>query len=253
MILSKRQIQTRLNTEYPVFYDRKKLQETINRAGTAFCESEEKEPLSRLEFFYQQSRYMRKHWWILQGCLLLLLWFLLDFTESSFFLRKCMGASAPLFAVLILPELWKNRNANALEIECTACFSLRQIYAARIFLFALVDLLLLGVFALASVLMGKIPAEDLAIQFFLPYLVACCICFRTLYSPGIPSEAFAVLLCMVWDFLWIQLLIQDRIYGIISPPLWLAMTAAAAFYLGYCIRKGQKECRAIWEEKAQWN
>lgn len=253
MKLSKHKIQTHLGAKRPISYNRKKLQETIKQAGIAFCENEKESTLSRLEFLYQQSCYIRKHWWFLQGCILLFLWFLLDLTESSLLLQKSMGASAPLFAVLVLPELWKNRNANALEIECTACFSLRQIYGARIFLFALVDLLLLGLFALAAVLMGKISAGELIIQFFLPYLVSCCICFRTLYSPQITSEAFAILLCMAWGFLWIQLVLQENIYNLISLPLWLFMTAIAACYLGYCIRKGQKGCIAIWEVKTQWN
>lgn len=253
MILSKRKIQTYLGPSTPIFYDKKKLQETIHQSKLAFCESEAQSILSYPEFLYQQSRYIRKHWWLLQGCILLLLWFLLDFIGSSFFLRKCMGAAAPFFAVLILPELWKNRSANALEIECTACYSLRQIYAVRILLFALVDLLLLGIFTLSTILTGKIPAEELAIHFFLPYLVTCCICFRTLYSPKITSEAFAVLLCMVWCVLWIQLLLQETIYNAISVPLWFVMTVITALYLFHCIRKGQRNCRTIWEVKSQWN
>lgn len=44
------------------------LRETaIQASKTAFYESEANAPLSRLEFVYQQSRYIRKHWWILQA------------------------------------------------------------------------------------------------------------------------------------------------------------------------------------------
>lgn len=62
-----------------------------------------------------------------------------------------MGAAAPLFALLILPELWKNQSSHTLEIECTTCYSLRQIYGARIFLFALVDITLLSIFSLTAI------------------------------------------------------------------------------------------------------
>jgi hypothetical protein len=250
---SKHKIQTHLGAKGTVSYDREKLQETIKAAKRAFLENEAESSLSRLEFLCRQSRYIRKHWWVLQGCILILLWLLLNLSGSSIFFQKCMGAFAPLFAVLVLPELWKNRNANAMEIECTACFSLRQIYGARIFLFALVDLLLLGSFALAAILAGKLSAEELIIQFFLPYLVTCCICFRTLYSPRITSEALAILLCVAFSFLWIQFVLTENIYSIISLPLWLTMTAIAACYLGYCIGNGQKNCVTIWEVKAQWN
>ena len=231
---SKHKIQTHLGAKGTISYDREKLQETIQAAKQAFLENEAESSLSRLEFLCQQSRYIRKHWWVLQGCILLLLWFLLNLSGSSFFLQKCMGAFAPLFAVLVLPELWKNRNANAMEIECTAGFSL-------------------GNFALAAILAGKLSAEELIIQFFLPYLVTCCICFRTLYSPRITSEALAILLCVAFSFLWIQFILTENIYSIISLPLWLAMTAIAACYLGYCIGNGQKNCVTIWEVKAQWN
>ena len=111
------------------------------------------EQLSRAEFLYQQSQYIRKRWWILQGGLLVLLWILLAVSESGVVVQKSMGVAAPLFAVLLLPELWKNRNAQATEIEGTAFYSLRQIYAARIFLFAMADFLLLFAFFAATVLL----------------------------------------------------------------------------------------------------
>lgn len=66
-----------------------------------------------------------------------------------------MGTLAPLFVVLVLPELWKNRSSGALEIECTAYYSLRQIYAARMVLFGLVDLALLTLFFSAALLAGQ--------------------------------------------------------------------------------------------------
>lgn len=240
MNLSKTQLQTHLGTKTSILCNEKKLQAAIRTSKAAFYENEAASSLSRLEFLYQQSRYIRKHWWILQACVLLLLWLLLATIQSPYYLRRFMGAAAPLFALLILPELWKNQNANALEIECTAFYSLRQIYGARIYLLALADLVLLGVFSLAAVGTGKIPAKLLVIHFFLPYLVTCCICFHTLYSRRIASEAFAILLCAVWSFLWSEFLLNETVYNAISLPLWFAMTAAAALYLGYCIRRGQK-------------
>lgn len=253
MNLSKTQIQTHLGAKAPVFCREQSLCAAIQASKTAFCESEAGAPLSYLEFLYQQSLYIRKQWWILQACVLLALWMSLAVTRSCFPLRRFMGVAAPLFAIFILPELWKNRSAGALEIECTACYSLRQIYGARILLFALVDLALLSLFSLCAMGAWKIPAEDLVIQFFLPYLITCCICFRTLYSRKISSEAFAILLCSLWSLIWIELLLHETVYKAISLPLWLAMTAAAALYLGYCIKRGQENCNTIWEVKTQWN
>lgn len=240
MNLSNSQLQTHLNAKAQIICSEQKICAAIQASKAAFYESEANTPLSRLEFVYQQSRYIRKHWRMLQACVLLLLWLALTGIESPFFLRRFMGAASPLFALLILPELWKNQNANALEIECTALYSLRQIYGARIFLFALTDFVLLGIFSLTAVGTGKISADLLVIHFFLPYLVTCCICFHTLYSRRITSESFAILLCVVWSFIWIEFLLHEKVYNAITLPLWLAMTAVAALYLGYCIQRGQK-------------
>ncbi len=222
------------------------LQETIRLSKAAFYEMESRGQLSSAEFLYQQSQYIRKRWWILQGGLLMLLWILLAVSESGVVVQKSMGVAAPLFAVLLLPELWKNRNAQATEIEGTAFYSLRQIYAARIFLFAMADFLLLFAFFAATVLTGKMPPEEMLLQFFLPYSVTCCICFGTLYSRKMFSETFALLACSVWCILWIQAAANEKIYGMISVPAALAVTAAAVFYSGYCIFRGQEGWRNLY-------
>lgn len=227
-------------------YSKSHLQETILQSKAAFYEGEAEGELSSAEFVYQQSQYIHKRWWMLQGSILIILWILLDVSEGSLYVRKCMGAAAPVFAILLLPELWKNRNADAMEIEGTACFSLRQVYAARIFLCALVDFLLLCSFSAAVILTEKILIKEMIIQFFLPYTVTCCICFRTLYSRKAASEALAVLLCAVWCILWIQIGLNEKIYEAISPFAWFAVTAAAVFYLGYCIYRGQKNWSKVY-------
>lgn len=226
--------------------------ELIEKSKEAFYENEARDILTMAEFLYQQSRYIRKYWWALQGGVLFVLWILLELTNSSFYTRRCMGAAAPLFAVLLLPELWKNRNGGAIEIECASYYSLRQIYAARMLLFALVDFLLLCGFFLAMILNGKFFVSDMVIHFFLPYIVTCCICFRTLYSQAV-SEALALMLCMVWCVVWNQIVLNEKVYAAISPAVWLFMLVAALLYLGYSIYKGQKNYKEIWEVKSLWN
>ena len=155
MRLSDYQLRNRLGAKKEILYTDKGLAETIERSKAAFAESEAKNDTSYAEFLYQQSRYIRKRWWILQGMLLLLIWFMLQMTESSIYVQRYMGIAASLFAILLLPELWKNRNANALEIESVSYYSLRQIYSARILAFALVDFLLICAFTLSVVFTGN--------------------------------------------------------------------------------------------------
>lgn len=253
MKLSENQLRKYMSAGTNFTYSEKELQKTIKHAKTAFYENEAGEVLSYKEFLYWQSRYIKKRWWILQGLLLLALWCMLKLIGSGFYTQRSMGIAAPLFVVLLVPELWKNKNAGALEIESSAYYSLHQIYAARIFLFALVDMFLLCVFSIAAILTGKILPSEMMIHFFLPYIVTCCICFRTLYSRKAGSEAFACILCMIWSGIWLQIVLNEKVYGAISFPAWCAMTVAAVLYLGYCICRGQKECKEIWEVKSLWN
>ena len=141
----------------------------------------------------------------------------------------------------------------AAGIECSVYYSLRQIYAARIFLFAVVDFLLICSFSFAAVLTGKLFVEEILIQFILPYIVTCCICFRTLYSRKICSEALAVLLCIVWCAVWAQLVLDEELYKMISLPVWMAMLVISVLCLGRLIYRGQKCCEEMWEVKPLWS
>lgn len=253
MKLSNRQIREYLSADKDACRGRNGIApaELIQKSKAAFYENQAREMLSQAEFLYQQGRYIRKYWWFLQAGVLLMLWGLLEATGSSAYTQRCMGVAAPLFAVLLLPEMWKDKSGGA-EIECIAYYSLRQIYAARMFLFALVDFLLLCCFSMAMVLPGKMPAAELAVHFFLPYVVTCCICFRTLYS-RLASETLALILCLVWCLVWNRLVMDERVYGVVSLPVWFMMLTIALVYLGYSIYKGQKNLKEIWEVWPIWN
>lgn len=229
------------------------LQKTLQKSRQALYENEAADRLSDAEFLFQQGRYIRRRWWALQAGVLIVLWFLLEWAESSYYIRRYMGVGASLFGILVLPELWKNRSVGAMEIEGAAYYSLRQVYAARIFLFALVDFALLCGFSAAAVLSGSIGLEQMLVQFMLPYVVTCCICFRTLYSTRIDSEAFALFLCVLWSLVWLLIALDEKIYSVVSLPVWLAMLATAALYLGHCIRQGQRTCGKLMEVKPLWN
>ncbi len=239
---SDRQIRKMLLKDATLSMGGEGMQGALRKSRRAFYENEAEDTLSDAEFLFQQCGYIRKRWWLLQAGILIVLWLLLKETDSHFLARRYMGAAASLLGILVLPEMWKNRSANAVEIESAACYSLRQVYAARIFFFALVDFVLLCGFFLASTLGGVAGMEEVLVQFFLPYIVTCCICFKTLYSRGIESEAFALLLCILWNLIWLLVLLDEKIYDAVSLPAWAAMLATASIYLGYCIWRGQREC-----------
>lgn len=234
-------------------YREEHLVKTIEISKTAFYEAEARRSLSRWEFLAQQGRYIQKRWWLFQGALLAALLLLLWSWEGGVSLRRGLGVGGPFFVILALPELWKNRSCNAMEVESTTFYSLRQIYAARMTLFAGVDLLLVSLFFLGASFTGRLTLWEMMVHFLLPCCVTCGICFQCLYSArGIP-EVFAIFLCALWTGLWVMVVTNDTVYQAISVPVWNLLLAGSVGYLLFCVRQGQREWRQIWEVRPLWN
>ena len=232
-------------------YDEEKLQKTIAISKQAFLEGEQERPVSRLEFLLEQSRYVKKTWWLLQGALLAAVCLLLADMEADYAIRRCLGLAGPLLAVLVLPELWKNRSADATEVECTTLYTLRSIYAARLTLFAGMDLLLLSVFFAGASVLTQVTVWEMLIQFLLPFNVTSVICLATLYSRKIQSETISMMLCLLWAAVWLLVMEQNEIYNAISAPLWVLALAASFCGLGWVILRGQRNLNL--EAKPVWN
>lgn len=231
--------------------NQEKIDICVMKSKLAFYENETENSLSKAEFLYQQSQYIRKRWWVIQGFILFVLWWIMRYSSSDFYIYRSIWIMSPLFVVLIMPELWKNRQANAMEVECTAYYSLRQVYAARLIFFAMVDLVLLSAFCLAAVYTTEITMQELVVQFFLPCNVTCCICFHTLYSKMIRSEIITLLLCMIWSTIWVLVVSNEFIYNAISVSIWNVLLVMSVLYLGYCIHRGQRKCDDTWS--VIWN
>lgn len=242
-----------MNPKFDISIDESKLQKTIAVSKAAFLAGEAEMTVSHAEFLYQQSRYIKKHWWLIQAILLLAVCLLLHQMDGDLHIRRSLGVAAPLFVILILPELWKNRGNDAMEVEGTTFYTIRQVYAARLTLFAGVDLLLLTAFFCGATYFARITLWDLMIQFLLPLNVACCICFRCLYGGRNASEAISILLCSVWSGLWVLIISSEPLYNAISAPVWAGMLALSFAYLGYTIRRGQNTIYKTWEAKPSWN
>lgn len=229
-----------------------RLTEAAMAARKAFCANEARGELTRMEFLWRQCRYIRKRWWALQAAVLLGLWVLLALAGTDYAVRRSMGAAAPLFAVLILPELGRSRRAGTAETECTARYSLRQVYAARLTLYAMADLSLLGLFT-AAAHTAALPIQEFAVQFFLPFNVTCGICFWTMYGRRPQTELLAGLLCMFWAAAWLALATQEKVYDAVAGPIWYLLSALSALFLICGIYRGQKTCDEMWEEEMLWN
>ena len=237
---------------YDIPVSEEKVMETIAVSKSAFLAGEAERSLSPREFLLQQSKLIQKRWWFLQGLLLAFVCLFLCHMETDYLIRRALGLTGPLFVILILPELWKNRNCDAMEVECTTYYTLRSIYAARLTLFAGVDLLLLSVFFAAASLVARITLWEMMIQFILPFNVTCCICFRTLYAKRIRSEALAMLLCILWTGIWAMLIMSNAVYSVISVPIWIAALTASMLGMFHTLCQGREKWQQTLEVKPLW-
>lgn len=219
-----------------------KMRKAMESAKQSFYESAAQKEVSYLEFVYEQIRYIRKRWWMLQFFALFYTGWLLQRVKELADMQGILSVLASLFVIMMMPELWKNRSSNSVEIEGAARFSLRQIYAARMLTFTVVDTIFLSVFAGVIVMTTPVGIVDMIVQFFLPMTVACCICFSCLCSRYAPSEYMACFLSMLWSAVWMLIVLNERIYQAISVPVWIAVCCVALLYLTYLVKKVINGC-----------
>lgn len=127
------------------------------------------------------------------------------------------------------------------------------IHSARLLIFAGVDLFLLSLFFAMTAVSGVFLTLNFMIDFFIPFNITCCICFRALCSPHICSETLTMALCIVWIAVWLLILLDQRIYGRIALPVWGGLLFFSFLYLVYCIRRSAKNYNLIWEAGTPWN
>ncbi|MCM1388177.1 MAG: hypothetical protein NC231_12685 [Bacillus sp. (in: Bacteria)] len=220
--------------------DEVRMRETLINAKRLFYESAERKEVSYLEFFCGQIGYIRKRWWMLQFLALVYTGCLLQGTDSAYYIQRLLGVSASLFVIMIIPELWKNRSSQSLEIEEASRFTLRQIYAVRMLAFVIVDSALLTLFAGIVTMTTTVSIGEMVIHFFLPMAVTCCICFHALCSRYAASEYTACFLSMLWSAVWTLLILNDNVYKLISRPAWTGICIIVILYLTCLVKKAVK-------------
>lgn len=227
-----------------------KIQETIVKAKEKFILAESKKNLSYHSFLHTQFRLIKKRWWLFQILLLVVLWTVFPLADDVLYAYRSMGVAAALFIILIIPELWKNRRNQCMEIEASTYYSLRQVYAARMLLFGIVDISIITVFCGAVSISLKVTLMDLLIQFLFPLVVTACICFGILCSKRVFHETVAVGMCIVWSALWWFILLDERIYTVLTIPVWVMLFGIAFTFMTFTIYRSIHQCYRIWEEKS---
>lgn len=226
---------------------------TIERAKGTFYQNQSIKVTSYQEFLFAQFGYIEKRWWFYQSIIMTFLLIALTQTNNNPKMWKETAILIPLFVVMIIPELWKSKRCHTMEVENSSYFSLRQIYSTRMILFAMVDFTLLSLFFMMASITLKITIWDMIIQFMLPFLVTCCICFRVLCSKKFNSEFTAVILCLFWSAVWTLIVINQKLYLSVAKPIWIILITFSVVYLWYAVKKTLKNCVSCMEEEIIWN
>lgn len=229
-------------------YVRESVVQNLTRQCKDAAVSQEKGRTSYFEFLYEQSKFIKKRWWVLQAVVLMMLWLILKDSGSIEEMERVIGVSAASFAILIIPEIWKNRRCMAMEIEGACLYSLRQIFAAKLLLFAVVDLIMITVFFAVTYHTVRISIYEMAVNFLIPFNVSSCISFRLLCSRKSEMEYAALLACGIWTVIWMAVVSHELVYAAIAEPVWLGLLLLSFAYLIFSIRKSQAYCEIVWEE-----
>lgn len=227
--------------------DEQHIKETVRKSIESYCSVEQEKQLTYWEFLWTELHLIRKRWWLLQ---MLLLWtaatFLPDLLDNRYVIRM-LGMIGVLFIVLMIPEFWKNKSCDCMQIEATCLYSLRQIYAARIFLFGIVDLFMISLFCITLRGSVNLALSEIVIQFLFPAVVTACICFGTLCSNSRVNEGTSIILCLLWSGIWWFIINNETIYVLITLPVWYALFGTAVVFLIGAIYKTIFDCNKFWE------
>ena len=207
------------------------IRKTIQASHASFVHAESEMPLSRTTFLRAQLALIQKRWWLAQALLLLVVALLLPDLAELQPTARSLGVAAPLFVILVIPEIARNTAANALEIEGTTRYTLRHIYAARILCFGGVDLFILTSFCCTLSLTMQLSLVTLVTQFLSPLVVTAVLCFGVLSSQHGASQLTAICTCLFWGGLWWLLLLNEQLYAAISTPIWLGLFAISLVFL----------------------
>ncbi len=223
-----------------------KILETIVSCKEVYFQQEQNHLLTYREFLWTQLRYTRKRWWALQAALLAFAIQMLPTMDTYFTQVRSMGVIGCLFVVLMIPELWRNRETDSVQVEAACLYSLRQVYAARITLFGMVDVALLTLFSLSLGNLGFTLVEVLA-HFLLPVTVTACICFWLLCGKQSWSETVSLAACLLFGAAWWLLMMNEQIYTMIVPGVWAALFGISLIFLALAVRRTIKTTNLCWE------
>ena len=213
------------------------VEDTVLKAKEIMIAKEKRNRMDFAEFLIVQMKMMRKKWWLLQGLLLLLACGWLSASGDADYIYQGLSIFATLFVILIIPELWKNMECKSMEIEASAFFDLRKVYAAKLIAFGLVDTIFITFFCIITTQLQNILFIDMLKQFVFPVIIAATICM-TVFSCRNPfNELVTMIICIVANLIWMAITFNEMIYSKITPLIWMGVFAFCISLIFYNVRK----------------
>lgn len=189
------------------------------------------------EFIIFQMKIMRKRWWVLQAALLLLACQWLYISGDANYIYRGLSIFATLFVILIIPELWVNMKYKSMEIEDASLFNLRNVYAAKLIAFGIVDTIFLSFFCATVTQLQYVLLVDVLKQFVFPVMIAATICMSVFSCRNPFSELTTVVICIVANTLWTTVVLNESIYCKITFWIWICLFAVSFLLIIYSVYK----------------
>lgn len=120
-----------------------------------------------------QIKYISPYIWIVQALLLLLILFSLSLSTNGIDDRQTiitiLSVSAPIIALVAIPELAKSFSYNMWEIESTSKFNLQKLIAIRLIIIGVIDLSIITILIVTTSTFYEISFVNVVLYLLVPF------------------------------------------------------------------------------------
>lgn len=125
------------------------------------------------ELFVGQIKYISPYIWIVQAIFLLLILFSLSLSTNGIDDRQTiitiLSVSAPIIALVAIPELAKSFSYNMWEIESTSKFNLQKLIAIRLIIIGVIDLSIITILIVTTSTFYEISFVNVVLYLLVPF------------------------------------------------------------------------------------
>lgn len=217
--------------------NQRKINEIVHLSIDKFYHTEKQNLLSKHAFFYSQLKLLKKRWLFLQTILLFLLFIFIQYSPDMSYYSSSLGIVSCLLIIFLMPELWRDKNTDKSELVNTCFYSLEHLYAVKIIIFGIYDLMILTIFFIIATFTAKITFYMIVVHFLLPLVITACICFYFLTKNDSYNYLTTLCLCIFTSFMWYMLTSIEIVYTKVSIVIWVLLLMIAVLFLLHEIKK----------------